>query len=523
MGGESPVVLEVLFQAVRLGVVTARSHRSDLGRLRDGNVGFSFDLAPAIPERSFPLVAQGLKVRVIGGAANGQDLPVYEPLARRIANERGVDATVVQAQLARHGEVIQYALDTQPGVRCVPVCARLNGQPISERHLFRATGSSNFVLSFNEKALAAVLDDAASSGVLSVTALGHEVSHDLPVHGLPVKPLPRLKGLAYSHKASTFVGNHGNRSDGEIDELLKHVQNVMSGLSNHGQVFLNGGALIGAHRNGRLMEFDDDVDIALYVGECASTLEASVRFRDSLQAFAEEQQARVEFLGNGQAHIFTASHHLPVDCFICWSMGGRLFLHWGVAGQLDKCHAELHEQVALHGRSFRTFYRSRDLLAALYGADWLYPNPDFFFKQTPSALRRWRLLWNWGDAAETPSRLAQVGCAGDADSRVLHDLRFGGAHRDLFPALQAITDAPRTQACVELTEDYLALGQKARSLLHDLLDHMASAHPVTLKVHGWSDAAHSLLMQQYDSASDPVIPHGGGPEATGTYTLMCRV
>lgn len=466
--GES-VVLKIKYLNIDLGIVTANEYRGDLVVYNQGMVGFKYYWNPEISDEILWNIYNDIEVCPIFPLNSRQVLPFYDPVLKKI---RGVEGALINANIYEDGDNIEILINFENSdFKRSSFSVHLNEAEIFSKNL--SLQKLEFKFQFKKSRIISLLQDKETDGELVLSCEGREFRYFLDLKYGRLVSLSELR-RTYSAKSGYFVRIHNQRTPEEISVFMDGLERVISDLSIFSPVYLNGGGLIGAERSRKLIGYDDDIDVALYVGECDSVYQASEKFISCLRSYENSGNAKVKFLGRGQAHIFVKNVEEPIDCFICWAMGGRLYLHWGIPGTINKSHAELAGSTILHGRSVVTFSEPRKVLQALYGVKWLYPDPAFKFDMKEHALRRWRILWeNNIDASKIKEEKVVdfIVCSGS----LKENLSLTTTQLTKIDVLNEIIAEHINDVCrvdVEASV-FLELNTFSRSFLWDVIDHIA--------------------------------------------------
>lgn len=178
--------------------------------------------------------------------------------------------------------------------------------------------------------------------------------------------------------------NHEYRTEnfGDLDHapVWETVGAHITALHERGYpVFLNSGTLLGVVRDQRLIDHDDDVDLAVILQagsarEAAQewkTLTAEIRGLGLVDEASFNDPAIIKLLPIGK---------VQVDLFPGWIEGDAVFVFPHTAGQLTRADVLPLKPCAVTGNPVPA--DPDKMLAVNYGADWREPDPYFKFPWT---------------------------------------------------------------------------------------------------------------------------------------------
>lgn len=150
-------------------------------------------------------------------------------------------------------------------------------------------------------------------------------------------------------------------------------------------VFINSGTLLGAYRDGIFIPHDDDVDLAIHLGDMTekeATRElkrvADVLGEAGLLAAKTEKKLQMALL-----KIHSLAPGIEVDIFPAWSHGGKYYVWPHSYGDLDVQDVLPLGEQSIHGVAMPAPNNPDPMIAQNYGPGWRNPNDRFTF--------RWRL------------------------------------------------------------------------------------------------------------------------------------
>lgn len=181
-----------------------------------------------------------------------------------------------------------------------------------------------------------------------------------------------------------FITPHGyTRTFERLDKtaILANLDTAIEPLSALGRpLFLYAGALLGYVRSGELIGHDDDIDIAVFLGECAAA-EAPLRWLTYKRRLAAADLLDADAAASNTP-IFKLKTQLPVDVdvFPAWTTRGRFTVYPYSFAEIDT--DRIFPLRPFTGGSLMLPAEPEALLAQSYGETWRTPDPLFHFNWT---------------------------------------------------------------------------------------------------------------------------------------------
>lgn len=171
--------------------------------------------------------------------------------------------------------------------------------------------------------------------------------------------------VSFARQNHQEVWNH-------LSFLIKQLQPLSDG------VFLNSGTLLGAVREGRLLDHDDDADLAFFL-KSERPEDAAQEWRELQLKLFEIGLARIEdqIPGPGRIIKLVSCGSFEVDLFPAWKRNGKVFVYPHTFGKLTEAQVLPLQTCAATGLPLPA--EPEAMLAVNYGAAWREPNPYFAF------------------------------------------------------------------------------------------------------------------------------------------------
>lgn len=143
-----------------------------------------------------------------------------------------------------------------------------------------------------------------------------------------------------------------------------------------GPAFLNSGTLLGAIREGRFIDHDDDVDIAV-VMPAKDAVEAAVLWTAGIDTLVARGLVKSRERRNLGIFKLSSTTGVNIDVFPAWIEGGRVYLYPHTSGELVE--ADLLPLAACKTTGLPIPRNAEAMLEVNYGPGWRQPDPGFTF------------------------------------------------------------------------------------------------------------------------------------------------
>lgn len=182
---------------------------------------------------------------------------------------------------------------------------------------------------------------------------------------------------------------------GSAEAFARAVAELIRDVDQFGVcAFLAYGSLLGAVRDGHIIGYDNDADIA-YVSNHTHPGEVALE-SFALERFLRARGWRTQRERVGVMHAFiedAAGDHRQIDIFIAVIEDGHLFLDRVVEAEVDRSGFEPRSTVLLEGVEIPAPADPHTLLEATYGPGYLTPDPAFAYDNPRHRERTSRALF----------------------------------------------------------------------------------------------------------------------------------
>lgn len=185
----------------------------------------------------------------------------------------------------------------------------------------------------------------------------------------------RLKKFLHPY----FVTNHGYTiAFGKVDsdKIMSSLGEIFAPLEKYGYpIFLYAGALLGHVRSGKLIAHDDDVDVGVYIGECADK-DVSIHWRGFKAKLVAEGLLDPKDIGKNSPILkFRSKLDFDIDLFPAWTNAGRFSVYPYSSGEIE---ASSIFPLKSYGQDPVMLPADAEaLLEQSYGKTWRVPDPHF--------------------------------------------------------------------------------------------------------------------------------------------------
>lgn len=190
-----------------------------------------------------------------------------------------------------------------------------------------------------------------------------------------------------------FITPHGfctTFSQRPADEILSSLDEILDPLlRSEMPVILYAGALLGYFRDGELIGHDDDIDVAVFLGEQPLQDIAAIWYDYKTGLHDKGLIAPVSIADSGPSFRLENRLGVDVDLFPCWTTNGRFSVYPYSLEALE--NAAIFPLKPFKDTRLMLPNDPEALLRQSYGEGWKIPDPLFHF-DWPDAKRRFKLL-----------------------------------------------------------------------------------------------------------------------------------
>ncbi len=185
----------------------------------------------------------------------------------------------------------------------------------------------------------------------------------------------------YSTSEPTCFSDYSADDLEAVTSSVKHLEGVFErefGIS----VYLTGGTLLGAVREGDYIAFDNDVDIA-YLTEQKTDFEIAEEHELIIRVL-RDQGYPVQQNSKGQIHVRVVTGDgsatgaiFNLDLWTTWARDGRYFHYPDIKGELKASEVLPLIRLTFKGQSLWIPRGYEQVLVQFYGPGWRDPDPDY--------------------------------------------------------------------------------------------------------------------------------------------------
>jgi hypothetical protein len=194
------------------------------------------------------------------------------------------------------------------------------------------------------------------------------------------------KFLAFERLVTTSLGeqkltNHGFNATtfGDVghDEIWTRISDHISVLKDKGyQAFLNSGTLLGVTRDKRLIDHDDDVDLALIL-RATNTQDAAREWKELKAVLIEQEIFDKKNFKNPAIYKLLPIGTCQIDLFPAWFEDSKAYVYPHTFASLEEKDVRPLAPCKVSGNLVPA--RPEKMLAVNYGKSWDKPDPYFKF------------------------------------------------------------------------------------------------------------------------------------------------
>lgn len=198
----------------------------------------------------------------------------------------------------------------------------------------------------------------------------------------------------------TFHGYCNTFAVRDTDSIARGFGEILKPLEDKGySFFLYAGALLGLVRDGRYIAHDDDIDLAVFLGECTDA-EAAEKWRQYKEVLcASGQVAYGQISNNPPVFQVINDKGLGVDLFPAWTTKGKFSVypysyHAMDADDVLPLKTDRERTQDMFGDyEIKLPADPESLLSSSYGPNWRVPDPLFRFNWR-RAQKKFNILFN---------------------------------------------------------------------------------------------------------------------------------
>lgn len=155
-------------------------------------------------------------------------------------------------------------------------------------------------------------------------------------------------------------------------------------------IFLSYGGLLGAIRSEKLIDHDFDIDVIFCSdeGQTEQTCRNLISYLLSLDA-----ELNVETNGQFKASLVIDGQLIRLEFFAGWTSQGRFYQYFAVPGTISADQVFPLGEITLEGATLPAPKNPLALLEAIYGKNWMTPDPDFKYNLSPEDWRPFEFLF----------------------------------------------------------------------------------------------------------------------------------
>lgn len=204
-----------------------------------------------------------------------------------------------------------------------------------------------------------------------------------------VTQFERFETLMQEYLSPMVLTNHGYHkhsfATADHDAVWEQVDAHLRTLRRAGyEVFLNSGTLLGVVRDERLIDHDDDIDLAVMLN-ATTTEEAAQEWKDLREVLKSLDLFEADVRGMPGVYKLKPAGKIQIDLFPAWTEKDRAYVYPHTSGSLSVEDVMPLQPCALTGQAIPA--DPELMLVENYGAEWRKPDPLFKFPWTAANKR----------------------------------------------------------------------------------------------------------------------------------------